>query len=188
MVTTNLIRRRLLIEACFLSVMLCPVFLAGQPEGTPIPDSETQSVPEYKVIDRWRGTWDVKAIRHVPKPPREVTYSETYDWILDEHYLRCETSRKSDGGKSMSIFWFDMSTKAYRWVIYDASGLVGELPPGMWNESTQTMAWKTGLFSPVSFEGYATFQGPDTIRGKSLWKDWKGTIILDLEGTSTRRK
>jgi Protein of unknown function (DUF1579) len=184
----DLDRKRLLIGAWFFCAMLCPVFLAGQTQGTTMPDSEKLQAPEYKIVERWRGTWDVEAVRRVPKPVQEVTYSETYDWILDGHYLRCETSRKSDGGKSMSIIWFDVFNKTYRWVIYDATGIAVDLPPGTWNESTQTMVWKSGLFSPVSFDGYATFQDPDTIRWKSLLKDWKGTIILDLEGTSTRRK
>lgn len=144
--------------------------------------------PEYKVIEKWQGTWEVKAFRRRPEPAEEVTYRETFDWILDGRYLRSETSQKSDGGKSMSMFWFDLITKTYRFVIYDASGFAVELPPPVWKESTQTMEWKSGLFSPLSYTGYATFTDPNTIRWKSLWKDWKGTVIMDLEGTSIRRK
>ncbi|MGH8476758.1 MAG: hypothetical protein ACRERV_04715 [Methylococcales bacterium] len=152
------------------------------------PQDEVLPPPEFKVIEKWRGTWDVKVLRREPEPVEEVTYSESHDWILDGRYLRSETSRKSDGGKSMSILWFDMLMKTYRLVIFDASGLAVELPSPTWNESTQTMEWESGLFSPVSFTGYITFMDPNTIRFKSILKDWKGTVILDLEGTSIRRK
>jgi hypothetical protein len=149
----------------------------------------TQSgTPQNRIIAKWRGTWDVKSTRYEPKPVQPVNYVETYEWVLDGRYLRSETSRKSDGGQSMSMFWFDMLAKTYRLVIYDASGLVVELPPPTWTDRTQTMEWKAGLLTPVSYTGYATFKDPDTIQWKSLWKDWKGTVILDLQGTSVRRK
>jgi hypothetical protein len=127
-------------------------------------------------------------MRRQPQPVQEMTYVETFDWVLDGRYLRSETSRKSDGGKSMSMFWFDMLTKTYRLVIFDASGFAIELPPPTWSDSNQTMEWKSGMFTPTSYTGYATFTDRDTIRWKSLWKDWKGTVILELEGTSIRRK
>ena len=88
----------------------------------------------------------------------------------------------------MSISWFDMLTKTYRFVIFDGSGLAVELPLPVWNEKTQTMKWKSGLLTPVSYTGHAIFKDRDTIQWKSLWKDWKGRVILDLEGTSTRRR
>ena len=144
--------------------------------------------PEFKVVEKWRGTWDVKGTRRQPQPTTEVTYVETFDWVLDGHYLRSETSRKSDGGKSMTMFWYDVLTKSYRFVIFDASGLAVELPPPTWSENTQTMEWKASVFAPTSYAGSATFTDRDTIRWKSLWKDWKGTVIMDLEGTSIRRK
>ena len=51
----------------------------------------------------------------------------------------------------MSISWFDMLTKTYRFVIFDGSGLAVELPLPVWNEKTQTMKWKSGLLTPVSY-------------------------------------
>ncbi len=144
--------------------------------------------PEAKVIDRWRGTWEVKSVRRAPAPVREITYTEHYDWVLDGRFLRSQTSRKSDGGMSSSMFWFDTFTKTYRLMIFDAAGFGLELPPPTWNEATQTMEWKSGALSPTSYTAHATFSDSDTIRWKSSWKDWKGSPILELEGVSTRRK
>lgn len=144
--------------------------------------------PESKIVDKWRGTWDVNAMRRHPQPAAPVTYTETFEWVLDGRFLRSETSRKSDGGKTMSMVWYDVITKSYRYIIFDALGFAVELPPPTWHEATQTMEWSSGLFSPISYTGHATFSDRDTIRWKSLLKDWKGTVVLDLEGTSVRRK
>jgi hypothetical protein len=171
--------------SCSLVLLLCSPVVAADSDKS---QRSAPSSPEFKIIDTWRGTWDVKATRRQPQPVQEVTYVETYEWVLDGRYLRSETSRKSDGGKSMSMVWFDMQTKNYRFVTFDASGAAFELPPPTWNEKTQTMEWKGGSLTPISYTGYATFTDKDTVRWKSLLKDWKGTVVVDLEGTSIRRK
>ena len=180
--------KTVLLQCYFIFLIMCSAAPAAESDKSQMTHGGAQPGPEFKIVDKWRGTWDVKATRRQPQPVQEVTYLETFDWVLDGRYLRSETSRKSDGGKSMSMFWFDLLTKTYRWVIYDASGLAVELPPPTWSDSSQTMEWKSGMLAPTSYNGYATFKDPDTIRWKSQWKDWKGTVILDLEGTSIRRK
>ena len=180
--------KTILIQWCFMLLMFCSGLPAAAHDKSHIVSNAPLPGPESKIVDRWRGTWDVSATRRQPQPAGAVTYSETFEWILDGRYLRSETSRKSDGGKSMSMVWYDITTKSYRFVIFDSAGLAFELPPPTWNESKQTMEWNTGLFAPVSYTGYAAFTDRDTIRWKSLLKDWKGTVILDLEGISTRRK
>ena len=176
------------LQSCFLFLTMCSAVLAADADKGRAIQSGSLPNPESHIVDKWRGTWEVKATRREPRPGQEVTYVETFDWVLDKRFLRSETSRKSDGGRSMSMFWYDILTKTYRFVIYDASGLAVVLPPPAWRESTQTMEWNSGFFEPLSYTGHATFTDPDTIRWKSLWKDWKGTVILDLEGTSIRRK
>jgi hypothetical protein len=177
-----------LLRSCFLFLILCSLALAADADKGRATHGQSLPNPESRIVDKWRGTWDVKATRREPKPVQEVTYVETFDWILDKRFLRSETSLKSDGNRSMSMFWYDIVTKTYRFVIYDSSGLAVILPSPLWRESTQTMEWNSGFFEPLSYTGYATFTDRDTMRWKSLWKDWKGTVILDLEGTSIRRK
>ena len=171
-----------------LCLMPCSSALSTDPSSPTVTPVASSLGPESRVIEKWHGTWAVKCTRHKPLPPMEVTYDETFEWILDHRYLRSETSRKSDGGMSSSMIWFDILTKSYRFVIYDSSGLAVMLPPPKWNEATQTMEWKSGMFDPVSYNGYANFNSPDTIVWKSLWKDWKGTVILDIDGTSVRKR
>jgi hypothetical protein len=180
--------RTVLLRSCLIFLLLWSGVRAASPGNNQTPPGGAFPAPELKVVEKWRGSWDVRATRRQPQPVQEVSYVETFDWILDRRFLRSETSRKSDGGVSMTMFWFDILTKTYRLELFDATGLAVELPPPTWNEGTQTMEWKSGLFTPISYTGYATFRDRDTMRWKSLLKDWKGTVILDLEGTSIRRK
>jgi hypothetical protein len=178
----------LFIRACLIFLILCSAPLYGDHEKSHLTQDGPPPRPEFQIVDKWRGTWDVKATRLQPQPPTVVTFVETFEWILDGRFLRSETSRKSDGNKSMSMIWYDINTKVYRFVIFDSTAFAVELPPPTWNEGTQTMEWKSGLFSSVSFTGRVTFTDRDTMRWKSVLKDWKGTVVLDLEGTSIRRK
>jgi hypothetical protein len=177
-----------------LLVGLTALCMLGQPAAAADSDkagaAQALAMPDaaLAVIGKWRGTWEVKARRLHPAPAQDVTYTETFDWTLDGRFLRAESSRKSDGTRTMTVFWFDVFTKSYRYVIFDSVGYGLELPPPTWHEDTQTMEWKSGRFSPSSYTAHAHFPDPDTIRWKSLWKDWKGTPIIELEGVSVRRK
>lgn len=180
--------RRVTVTGVMLGLWLAGgAALAADAAKAPAPKCAALFPAQYRVLDKWRGSWDVQAVNR-QQPVPAVTYSETFDWALDGCFLRSETSRKSDGSQSMSVFWFDAVTRSYRFVYFDASGLAVELPPPTWNEATQTMHWKSGLFSPFSYTAQVTFVDRDTIRWKSLWKGGRGEAILDLEGTSTRRK
>ena len=161
--------------------------------------------PNFEILDKWRGSWKVTAIRHQPEP-KTITYDENFDWVLNGRFLRGETSQKSDGTRAMSMIWYDVNTKSYRFVLFDSSepgkpkdlavgvppplwaGLAVELPPSTWDEKTQTMEWNAGLFSPVKYTGRTTFPNKDTIQWSAVLKDFKGTVIVDVEGTSIRRK
>jgi hypothetical protein len=179
--------RTILLGALAALCLLGRAALAAEADKT---GAQVLVVPDsaLAVIGKWRGTWDVKARRLHPLPAQDVTYSETFDWVLDGRFLRAESSRKPDGTRTMTMFWYDVFTKSYRYVIFDAAGYGLELPPPTWNEATQTMEWKSKGFAPSSYEAHAHFPDPDTIRWKSLWKDWKGAPLIELEGTSVRRK
>ena len=178
---------RVLLQALLLLMSCHAGGHAAEPSRSDSTPPGGRAGPQGAVLDKWRGTWEVKAVRRAPAPVQEIHYVETFDWVLDDRFLRSQTSRKSDGGMSSSMFWFDIVTKTYRLVIYDAAGFSVELPPPTWNEASQTMEWKSGSLAPTSYAATATFPDANTIRWKSLWKDWKGTPILELEGVSSRR-
>lgn len=158
--------------------------------------------PNHRILDKWRGTWKVTAIYH-PPDPKTLTYVDTFKWVLHGRFLQGESSEKSDGTKAMSMIWFDLFTQSYRFVIYDSTepkpaeeagevplpwgGIAVELPPPTWHEDTQTMEWDSGFFGPVKYTGRSRFVNDDMIISSGLLKDWKGTVIVDVETTSIRQ-
>src|SRR5688572_32757502 len=95
---------------CLWLLLFCPAVLAADTAKRLAPKCGELHPAQYQVIDRWRGMWEVKAVNR-QQADKEVTYTETYDWVFDRCFLRSETSRKSDGGQSMSMIWFDTLTK-----------------------------------------------------------------------------
>src|SRR5262245_38325896 len=64
------------------------------------------------VLDRYRGRWDVTVkIKH-PRPA-QVTYTETYDWVLDRRFMRGDSGRKSDGSQEIVMATYDRASKGY---------------------------------------------------------------------------
>jgi hypothetical protein len=147
--------------------------------------------PHFEILNKMRGNWKVTAIRHYPDP-KTITYDENFDWVLNRRFLRGETSQKSDGTKSMSMIWYDLNKKAYRFMIFDSTSGPGgegaELPPATWNEKTQTMEWDTRIFPFGGYTGYLRFLNNDMIQWNGVFKDWSHRIIVDVDGTSIRRK
>lgn len=172
-----------------LSCLLAPLLGYGAaPTETPSPSPAVipSNGAALRVIEKWHGTWKVSAHRRKPLPEANITYLETYDWVLNGRFLRSRTSERSEGSDNISMIWFDVFTQNYRFMIFDALGYALELPPPQWDEASQTMTWRSGFFAPVSYTGQVRFTDADTIHWTSHLKDWKGTVVLDLEGTSTR--
>ncbi len=155
-----------------------------QEQSTPTMPAE---IPELKILSRWLGSWDVNATRHQPDPAT-VTYRETFTWVLNGRFLRGETSLKSDGNKSMSMATYDQRIGAYRFWTFDSTSFASELPPAEWEQSTRTMKWSSGFFNPLRFQSRVRFIDDDTMHWQVLLKDWKGTVIFDMDGTSIRRR
>ncbi len=96
--------KTMLIQLCFMLLMFCPGLPAAEHDKSQATPTGPPPGPESRIVDIWRGAWDVSATRRQPQPAGVVTYSETFEWILDGRYLRSETSRKSDGGKACRSF------------------------------------------------------------------------------------
>ena len=61
---------------------------------------------KLKVLDVFRGTWDVSVRTRLPKPT-VVTYTETYTWALDQRFLHGDSGRKSDGTQDLVMATYD---------------------------------------------------------------------------------
>ena len=85
--------KAVLLKSCLFLLCLCCDLLAADSDKVEETPRDTLPLPETRIIEKWRGTWDVKAMRHQPEPAQELTYAETFEWVLDGRYLRSETSR-----------------------------------------------------------------------------------------------
>jgi len=103
---------------------------AKAPFGQPAPRG-----PQYQVLDRLQGSWQVTVTTRAPRAAT-VTYTETYEWVLDRRCLRGETSRKSDGTQDVVMVTYDPSVSAYRLWFFNSSGTAIEMPPGKWDGSS----------------------------------------------------
>lgn len=150
-------------------------------------DRPQATAAQLSVLDRLRGTWDVRVTMRAPQPGT-VTYSETYEWVLDRQFLRGETTVKSDGTKDLSMTTYDAAAGSYRVWVFNSKGTAIELPPGTWDAKSQSMSWKSGPNADVNFSALWNFPDANTRTWTARLKDWKGQVLLDLEGTCRRRR
>jgi len=160
---------------------------AAAGKGGSVFELRPANAAQLAVLDRLQGTWDVGAVSRKPEE-RTITYSETYKWVLDNHFMLGETSRKSDGTQDVSMITYDAAVEGYRVWIFNSQGTFIALPPGTWNADTRSMEWKTGMFADIGFSVGWTFPEADTRRWTAKVKSWTGQVLLDVEGTARRRR
>jgi hypothetical protein len=162
----------------------CAALLAQAQQPAPLTPG---TADKLRVLDRFRGTWDVTLKTTHPKPS-VVTYTETYDWVLDGRFLQGDTGVKSDGVRDTIIGTYDPAGDGYPFWIFSSSGAWFYLPPGSWDEPTRTFRWKNLPNMTVLFESRCVFPDARTRRWSVLVKDWKGSVLLEQEGSAVRRE
>jgi hypothetical protein len=149
------------------------------------PQQREPGPEELKVLDRLRGTWEVEVVSQLPEPAT-VTYRETYDWTLDGKYLHGETTRKSDGTQDIYMATYDTTSNSYRFWLFNSKGTEIEFSRGKWDAQTQTLTWPSGPNWDVNFQGRWTFPDQNTRKWTGRTTDWKGKVLVQLEGTARR--
>lgn len=161
--------------------------------GLGVPTASAQAPPaadialKLKVLERFRGTWDVTVRTHQPQAA-VVTYTETYDWVLGGHFLRGDSGRKSDGSQDIVFATYDAATDGYPFWIFTSSGAWFYLAPGSWDAASRSFVWKNPPQLSTSYLSRCEFPDERTRRCHSLVKDWKGTVLLDQEASAVRRR
>lgn len=150
------------------------------------PPLPADAAEKLKVLDWWVGTWDV-TIKTVRPQPSVVTYTETYEWVLDRRFVRGETSRKSDGTEQVSLGTYDQASGGYPFWFFYSTGAWIYLPPGFWDESTRTMEWKHAPNLALTYTTRCVHPDTRTRHCTALVKDWKGSVLLEQEGSAVRR-
>lgn len=137
-------------------------------------------------LDVFVGQWEVRVKTLQPEKP-ETTYTETYEWTLDHQFIRGQTGRKSDGTQDVIYGQYDKKVKGYPFWIFSSSGTATYLAPGTWNARTRTMEWKNPTGFDISYRSRCIFPDSDTRHCTLIVKDWKGTVLNELEWSAFRR-
>lgn len=137
------------------------------------------------VLDLYVGRWNMQ-VRTLQPAPKEVTFVESYRWVLDGKYIQGETTGKADGTTDLMFGTFEQG-KGYHFWVFSSSGSYLYLPPASWDPARRVMNWKSPPGWDVSYTGYCQF--PDRARRMCAFqiKDWKGKVILEQQTTAVRR-
>src|SRR5262249_12801749 len=72
-------------------------------------------------LEKFVGRWDVRVKTLQPEKP-DLTYIETYEWMLDRKFVRGRTEGKTDGTEDMVVGGYDAKTNRYPFWIFSSSG------------------------------------------------------------------
>jgi hypothetical protein len=64
------------------------------------------------VLEKFVGRWDVRVKTLQPQKP-DLTYIETYEWMLDRKFVRARTEGKTDGTEDMVVVGYDQKVNGY---------------------------------------------------------------------------
>lgn len=138
-----------------------------------------------RVLDRWIGRWNVTTTTTRPAASI-VTSVTTNSWILGERFVQGDSGTKSDGSRDLSVMTFDALTRVYPLWIFSSTGVVYYLAEGRWDEANRTMLWDSPANLSGSYRYRCRFPDDDTYRCHSFIKDWKGSVVFELENVGTR--
>jgi hypothetical protein len=138
------------------------------------------------VLEKFVGRWDVRVKMLQPQGP-DITYIETYEWILDRKFIRARTEGKTDGTEDMVVGGYDLKTNGYAFWIFSSGGSYLTLAPGTWDARSRTMEWKSPLLLDVSYHTRCTFPDDTTRRCTLAIKNWLGKVLQEQDSSAVRR-
>lgn len=137
-------------------------------------------------LENFVGRWDVR-VKTLQPPKPELTYIETYEWMLDRKFVRARTEGKSDGTEDLIVAGFDPKANGYSFWIFSSTGTFMYLAPGTWDARSRTMEWKSPALSDVSYRGRCTFTDDNSRHCTLILKNWLGRVLLEQESDAVRR-
>jgi hypothetical protein len=141
---------------------------------------------DQAVLEMFVGRWDVRVRTLQPSRP-DVTYVETYEWVLGRKFLSGRTEQKSDGSEDRIVIGYDPQTKGYPLWIFSSTGTYLYLAPGSWDPRTRTMEWKNPPGWDISYRAQCVFPDRNSRRCTLTMKNWRGNVVLEQETTVVRR-
>lgn len=138
-------------------------------------------------LENFVGDWDVH-VRTLRPKPSEVRYTETYEWVLDGKFLRGQTGRKPDGTRDIIFATYDEQSQGYPFWIFSSSGSYSYLAPGTWDARALIMEWRNPAEFDIVYRSRCHFPDRNNRHCTLLVKDWKGTVLSELEWSAVRRR
>ena len=141
---------------------------------------------DRSVLELFLGQWNVR-VRTLQPAPAELTYVETYGWVLDRKFIRSETRQKSDGTSDVVFATYDEQQKGYPFWIFSSTGSYSYLAPGKWDAGRRTLEWVNPPGWDVTYVARCMFPDRQSRDCSLLIKDWKGRVLLEQEIRAVRR-
>jgi hypothetical protein len=145
--------------------------------------------PELKVLERFVGAWDSKAVgKPAAWTPQGITSTgwNKYEWVLDTHFLQA-TEMNTDGSAALGWWTYDPRATTYRGWFFLADGSMVEWQ-GRWHEDGQGLRMEANMRNGVTLNGTNHFPNKDTYEWTYIAKDKAGKSYLDVKETHRRRR
>ncbi|UCV19801.1 DUF1579 family protein [Ferribacterium limneticum] len=186
----DIVSRAMILQPLFYSRIACVglalVFVMPPGYAQSSAEDEAKLAEKLKVLDLFRGTWDVTIKTLTPEKP-VVTSVHRNAWVLGDRYLQGDSGLKSDGSHDLSMMTYDLATGKYPLWIFYSTGVVFALPSGDWDEATRTMVWKSPPNLLGSYQYTCVLPDNRAHRCKAVAKNWTGKVLLEQEVVAVRR-
>lgn len=178
--------------ALFLSSLVAWTLVLSAPQPEVIGDEGTDRPAEFKVLERFVGSWDTEAIsRRAEWTPKEtrITGTTKMEWVLGGRFVQSNGHSDPGGLQDIQMMTYDAGRKHYRHWHFDSQGNGSDISAsGQWDEAAKTLTWKTELADGISMTNKVQFLDKDTCKWVLVAKDKGGKVYLDMEGKLTRSK
>jgi hypothetical protein len=155
--------------------------------GEEVP-GRTAKPPELKVLERLIGKWNTECTEKQGEKETRITATMTTDWMLDGSFLQCKGTRNPGKTENIQIIGFDSVKGEYRMWYFDSLGAAVGPVGGQWDENSKTLTWRGTPQRDVSLVNRERFVDNDTIEWRLVVSNNDGTVSLEQQGKSIRRK
>jgi hypothetical protein len=148
--------------------------------------------PEMQILARRIGAWNTKTTIKPGKWLPDGAASEgveTVEWMLNDLFIQGKT-KNADGAESLWLMTYDEQDGIFRSWYFDSYGNHPRVQStGKWDEKKQQLTFESPPDS-TGVRSISTVRFTDEDRVDSSWalRDRDGSIVMEGEGTNSRRK
>lgn len=143
-----------------------------------------------KLLDRRTGTWTTTAtMKKAEWTPEETTVTgvETIEWILDGKVQK-GASKNERGVENIWLTHYDPEADVYRLWYFDSAGSFPRGESLGRRKGDDTIEWTMDMGDGVRAKANWTFHGDDRLEWSLIARNAEGTVMLDMSGSTARKK